>query len=98
MLRSINKSASKHIIRGDEEMNGKEKDIIKGSSFLVKIKYSENNSIQGSIHWLEKKKIVNFRSMMELMMLLSESISKEELRNWEDKQGKLEILENISNK
>jgi hypothetical protein len=79
-------------------MNGKEKDIIKGSSFLVKIKYSENNSIQGSIHWLEKKKIVNFRSMMELMMLLSESISKEELRNWEDKQGKLEILENISNK
>jgi hypothetical protein len=47
---------------------------------------------------LEKKKIVNFRSMMELMMLLSESISKEELRNWEDKQGKLEILENISNK
>jgi hypothetical protein len=79
-------------------MNGKEKDIVKGSSFLVKIKYSENNSIQGSIHWLEKKKIVNFRSMMELMMLLSESISKEELRNWEDKQGKLELLENISNK
>jgi len=79
-------------------MNGKEKDIVKGSSFLVKIKYSENNSIQGSIHWLEKKKIVNFRSMMELMMLLSESVSKEELRNWEDKQGKLEILENISNK
>jgi hypothetical protein len=79
-------------------MNGKEKDIVKGSSFLVKIKYNENNSIQGSIHWLEKKKIVNFRSMMELMMLLSESISKEELRNWEDKQGKLEILENISNK
>jgi hypothetical protein len=79
-------------------MNGKEKDIVKGSSFLVKIKYNENNSIQGSIHWLEKKKIVNFRSMMELMMLLSESISKEELRNWEDKQGKLELLENISNK
>lgn len=79
-------------------MNGKEKDIVKGSSFLVKIKYSENNSIQGSIHWLEKKKIVNFRSMMELMMLLSESVSKEELRNWEDKQGKLELLENISNK
>jgi hypothetical protein len=76
-------------------MNGKEKDIVKGSSFLVKIKYNENNSIQGSIHWLEKKKIVNFRSMMELMMLLSESVSKEELRNWEDKQGKLELLENI---
>jgi hypothetical protein len=73
-------------------MNKKEKDQVKGSSFLVKIKYSENNSIQGSIHWLEKKKIVNFRSMMELMMLLSESISKEELRNWEDNKGMLEVL------
>ncbi len=79
-------------------MNGKGKDKIKGSSFLVKIKYSENNSIQGTVQWLENKKLVNFRSMMELVMLLSESVSREELRNWEDKQGKLEILENISNK
>jgi hypothetical protein len=29
---------------------------------------------------------------MELMMLLSESISKEELRNWEDNKGMLEVL------
>ncbi|MDW7669864.1 MAG: hypothetical protein SCJ93_13655 [Bacillota bacterium] len=79
-------------------MNGKDNDKIKGSSFLVKIKYSENNSIQGTIQWLEKKKIVHFRSMMELMMLLSESVSKEELRKWEDKTGTLEILEKISNK
>ena len=79
-------------------MNGIGKDKIDGSSFLVKIKYNENNSIQGTIQWLEKKKVVHFRSMMELMMLLRESVSKEDLRNWEDKQGKLEILENISNK
>ncbi len=79
-------------------MNGKDNDKIKGSSFLVKIKYSENNSIQGTIQWLEKKKIVHFRSMMELMMLLSESVSKEELRNWKDKKGTLEVLENVSNK
>ena len=79
-------------------MNGKAKDEIKGSSFLVKIKYSENNSIQGSVHWLENKKIVNFRSMMELMMLLMESVSKEELRNWQENEGTLEILEKVSNK
>jgi len=79
-------------------MNGKGKDKIKGSSFLVKIKYSENNSIQGTVQWLENKKLVNFRSMMELVMLLSESVSREELRNWEDNEGTLEILENISNK
>ena len=79
-------------------MNTEEKDLIKGSSFLVKIKYSENNSIQGSVQWLENKKIVNFRSMMELIILLSETISKEELRNWEDKSGTLEILNKVSNK
>ena len=79
-------------------MKGIDKDQVKGSSFLVKIKYNEKNSIQGSIHWLEKTKIVNFRSMMELIMLLSESVSKEELRNWEDKAGTLEILEKTSNK
>ena len=73
-------------------MNGNDKDNINGSSFLVKIKYTENNSIQGTVHWLEKKKIVNFRSMMELMMLLSESVSKEELRKWGGNEGKLELL------
>jgi len=78
-------------------MNGNDKDNINGSSFLVKIKYNENNSIQGTVHWLEKKKIVNFRSMMELMMLLSESVSKEELRKWGGNEGKLELLEKISN-
>ena len=79
-------------------MNGKGKDLINGSSFLVKIKYNENNSIQGTVQWLENKKIVNFRSMMELIMLLSETVSKEELRNWEDKSGTLEILDKASNK
>ena len=79
-------------------MNGKGKDLINGSSFLVKIKYNENNSIQGTVQWLENKKIVNFRSMMELIMLLSETVSKEELRNWEDKSGTLEILDKVSNK
>ena len=79
-------------------MNGIGKDKTDGSSFLVKIKYKENNSIQGTVQWLEKKKIVHFRSMMELVMLLSESVSKEELRKWEDKTGTLEILSKISNK
>ena len=70
---------------------------LKGSSFLIKIKYQQNHSIQGSIHWLEENKIVNFRSMMELMMLITENIDKEELRTWGGKEGKLEVLEKLSN-
>jgi len=77
-------------------MNDEKKHNKSESSFLVKIKYSENNTIQGTIHWLEKKKIVNFRSMMELMMLLSESVSKEELRSWKKSSGTLKSLDKAS--
>ena len=77
-------------------MNDEKKHNKSESSFLVKIKYSENNTIQGTIHWLEKKKIVNFRSMMELMMLLSESVSKEELRSWQKSSGTLKSLDKAS--
>jgi phosphotransferase system HPr-like phosphotransfer protein len=74
----------------------KEKNI-RGSSFLVKIKYQQNSSIQGTIHWLEENKIVNFRSMMEMMMLITENIDKKELRTWGGNEGKLEVLEKLSN-
>ena len=70
---------------------------IRGSSFLVKIKYQQNSSIQGTIHWLEENKIVNFRSMMEMMMLITENIDKKELRTWGGNEGKLEVLEKLSN-
>jgi len=70
---------------------------LKGSSFLIKIKYQQNSCIQGSIHWLEENKIVNFRSMMEMMMLITENIDKKELRTWGGSEGKLEVLEKLSN-
>ena len=74
-----------------------EEENIRGSSFLVKIKYQQNSSIQGTIHWLEENKIVNFRSMMEMMMLITENIDKKELRTWGGSEGKLEVLEKLSN-
>jgi phosphotransferase system HPr-like phosphotransfer protein len=74
-----------------------EKDLFKDSSFLVKIKYQQNSSIQGTIHWLEENKIVNFRSMMELMMLITENLDKEKIRTWGGNEGKLKVLEKLSN-
>jgi hypothetical protein len=43
-------------------------------NFLLKIYYTQKNDIQGQLQWLEEEKTVNFRSFMELTMLLSEAI------------------------
>lgn len=72
-------------------MTKEKENIVRGSSFLIKVKYKENNSIQGTIHWLEKRKVVNFRSMMELVMLLNESLDEKELRSWQGENGTVEI-------
>jgi hypothetical protein len=35
--------------------------------------------------------------MMEMMMLITENIDKKELRTWGGNEGKLEVLEKLSN-
>ena len=70
--------------------------LIKNTSFLLKIKYHQNHSIQGSIQWLEKRKTVYFRSLMELIMLLQEASSgANELRSWFKDEGLIEELSKV---
>ncbi len=70
--------------------------IIKNTSFLLRIKYHQNHSIQGSIQWLEKRKTVYFRSLMELIMLLQEASSgANELRSWFKDEGLIEELSKV---
>ncbi len=64
----------------------------KDSTFVVKVKYNQNYSLQGSIQWLEKGKIVNFRSEMELISLLGEAVDNKELRSWEDDSQILSVI------
>ena len=57
------------------------------STFVVKVVYAENFSIQGYINWLEKGRTVPFRSYMELLHLIEEGlyISRKQmtrLRSW----------------
>ncbi len=61
-------------------------------TFIVKVKYNQNFSMQGSIQWIEKGKIVNFRSEMELLSLLSESMDNNEIRSWEDDKQVLSVV------
>jgi len=63
-----------------------------GSSFLVRIQFKQNASWQGTVQWLEEKKTCNFRSLLELLMLIQEALEKsedqelDEFRSWNEKE------------
>lgn len=69
---------------------GKVTSAIPGTSptFLIKVVYAENFSIQGYIRWIEEGKSVPFRSYMEMLHLIQEGLyhSRQEtgrLRSWD---------------
>lgn len=75
MKNNVQDLTAKKEIMDSETMN---------KTFIVKLQYNQNLSLQGTVQWIEKGKIVNFRSMMEFLSLLTESMGCEELRSWED--------------
>ena len=50
------------------------KEKISESTFLVKIKYRQNSSWQGSVQWVETGKTQNFKSCLELMRLMDTAV------------------------
>lgn len=60
----------------------------KRSTFLIKVLYVQNASIQGIIQWIDEDKIIPFRSFMELIHLLEEGVMMndeiKDLRSWKD--------------
>lgn len=57
------------------------------TTFVIKVMYCENASIQGYIQWLEGEKTVPFRSLMELVYLIDKALEKQgkgllEFRSW----------------
>ena len=69
---------------------------LKDRTFIVKVKYNQNHSMQGSVQWVEQGRIVNFRSEMELLSLLSEAVDDKEIRSWEDDNLMLSIVKGDS--
>jgi len=45
------------------------------ASFLVRVVFRQNSSMQGTLRWVEGKKEANFRSALELMRLLDSASS-----------------------
>jgi len=73
-------------------MNEKDKPEIRhdaGSTigtFEITVKFKQNSTWQGQIHWIEKNKKQSFRSAMEMLKLMDEALSEEveegQLINW----------------
>lgn len=54
-------------------------------SFLVQIQFHQNASWQGTLTWIEKKKVQRFRSTLEMIKLMDSAISaqsEEALDDW----------------
>jgi hypothetical protein len=67
----------------NEQKNGPDSSL----TYIIKIVYAENRSVQGYIRWVEEDKYVPFRSYMELLQLIEEGVrlsrpEAEELRSW----------------
>lgn len=77
-----------------QDRNNNGDTAIKNSSFYIKLRYKQNQSLQGSIQWLEEKKTIYFRSLMELILLLQEAVSdKTEFRSWDGGNGIIKELQ-----
>ena len=48
-----------------------------GTAFLVRIRFTENSTWQGTIQWLDGRKTKNFRIFLEMAMLMSAAVNYE---------------------
>jgi len=75
---------------GNNRINSKES----STDFLIKIMFRKNVNWQGEVHWLNTGKKRNFRSSLELLMLIQEAMemgevpqAEYEIRTWEHDQA-----------
>ena len=47
---------------------------VKGT-FEISVKFMQNSTWQGQIHWVEKNQKQNFRSALEMLKLMDEALS-----------------------
>ena len=66
------------------------------ATFSVRIHFRQNASYQGELYWIEKKQKINFRSLLEMIMLMQEAMDEAGLpkadysfRSWNDNMNAL---------
>lgn len=67
---------------------------IRKPEFLIKILMRQNSSWQGEIRWLNSDKVIHFRSMLEMVMLIQEAMdlsgepeAEYKFRSWQEDGG-----------
>lgn len=66
----------------------------KMSSFAVQIRFRRNASWQGTITWIDKNKTQNFRSVLELIVLLNSALEGTRFSRWQmEEESYREIAE-----
>ena len=55
-------------------------------TFEISVKFMQNSTWQGQIHWVEKNQKQNFRSALEMLKLMDEALAEaddgEKVINW----------------
>jgi len=46
------------------------------ATFVVEVQFQQNNTLQGTIRWLEEKRSQRFRSTLELMKLMDDALKR----------------------
>ena len=62
-------------INGEKDLSNSE------NSFLIKIKYRQNSSWQGTVQWIETGKTQNFKSCLELIRLMDLAVTSGDSNN-----------------
>jgi len=63
---------SEIVILDNHRDNGKTK-----GTFEISIKYMQNSTWQGQIHWIEKNQKQSFRSALEMLKLMDEALAED---------------------
>lgn len=50
---------------------------MKNTTFIIEIKSNQYNSWQGSIEWIEGKRMESFRSVLELVKLMDSALEEQ---------------------
>lgn len=90
--RSFLKKESKHWkervtrVMKDEELLKKHGDM---GTFIVRVQHRQHSSWQGVVTWADKQKSVPFRSALELMKMIDEALTSEDVE-----QDSISLVEN----
>ncbi|HHX10491.1 MAG TPA: hypothetical protein GX729_03875 [Firmicutes bacterium] len=58
------------------------------NTFLIKVLYTQRNTVQGILYWVEQERSLPFRSFMEMVHLFDEAIrtreDMDEFKSWRE--------------